>query len=203
MKFLNTLPRSGFILLAANLLPLCGVIFWEWQVFDVMIAYWLENVIIGLINILKMLTCAVKHRRFEAVLIIPFFTFHYGMFTAVHGLLVFAMFGNKATEAADFNPWSLLEQTLLLDGMGWVTLSLFLSHMASFFMNFMGKGEIDRTSPHQLMHAPYKRVVILHLTILLGGFLALALDIGMGALILLTILKIITDLFAHKKSHTT
>ena len=49
---------SGVVLILANLLPLAGVLFWDWGIFNVVVLYWLENVIIGGINILKMLTCA-------------------------------------------------------------------------------------------------------------------------------------------------
>lgn len=44
-------------LLTANLLPLAGVLFLGWRAFDVVFLYWLENVIIGVINVLKMATC--------------------------------------------------------------------------------------------------------------------------------------------------
>lgn len=46
------------VLIAANLVPLAGVLVWGWSVFNVVVLYWLENVIVGAINILKMLTCA-------------------------------------------------------------------------------------------------------------------------------------------------
>jgi hypothetical protein len=41
-------------LILANLIPLFGVLFAGWQVFDVVMVFWVENVIIGLINLLKM-----------------------------------------------------------------------------------------------------------------------------------------------------
>lgn len=44
-------------LLTANLLPLAGVLFLGWRAFDVVFLYWLENVVIGVINVLKMATC--------------------------------------------------------------------------------------------------------------------------------------------------
>lgn len=49
---------SGFVLIGANLIPLAGVLAWDWSIFEVVVVYWLENVIIGGINILKMITCS-------------------------------------------------------------------------------------------------------------------------------------------------
>ena len=47
------LDASGKMLIAANLIPLVGVLAWDWSVFHVVVVYWLENVIIGVINILQ------------------------------------------------------------------------------------------------------------------------------------------------------
>jgi hypothetical protein len=46
------------ILIAVNLIPVFGVVFGGWSLLEVVALYWLENVIIGAINVLKMATCA-------------------------------------------------------------------------------------------------------------------------------------------------
>lgn len=56
---------SVWFLVAANLVPLVGVLFWDWSVFEVVVLYWLENVIIGVINILKMATCSPDSKNFD------------------------------------------------------------------------------------------------------------------------------------------
>ena len=48
---------SAYTLIAVNLLPLFGVFFLGWKAFDVVFLYWMENVILGGINLLKILTC--------------------------------------------------------------------------------------------------------------------------------------------------
>jgi hypothetical protein len=53
------------------------------------------------------------------------------------------------------------------------------------------------------MAQPYGRVVILHLTILLGGFMVMALGSPMIGLILLITLKTFVDIKAHLKQHKT
>ncbi|MEX2580354.1 MAG: DUF6498-containing protein [Verrucomicrobiales bacterium] len=53
----RALALPAVMLIAANLVPLIGVLSWEWRVFDVVVLYWFENVVIGGINILKMLVC--------------------------------------------------------------------------------------------------------------------------------------------------
>lgn len=47
--------RSALILIAANMIPLWGVFFHHWSAFNVVFLFWAENVVIGVINLPKML----------------------------------------------------------------------------------------------------------------------------------------------------
>jgi hypothetical protein len=49
------LRLSAVALVLANLVPLAGVLLWQWSVSSVVILYWFENVIIGIVNVLRML----------------------------------------------------------------------------------------------------------------------------------------------------
>jgi hypothetical protein len=51
------------------------------------------------------------------------------------------------------------------------------------------------------MGKPYARVAILHLVIILGGFLLMALKSPLVGLLLLIVLKIIFDLRNHIREH--
>ena len=51
------------------------------------------------------------------------------------------------------------------------------------------------------MTAPYGRVVVLHVTVLVGGGLVMALGSPIWALVLLVALKSAIDLAAHRRSH--
>jgi len=48
----------AIVLVAVNLVPVVGVLFAGWSLLEVVALYWFENVVIGAINVLKMLTCA-------------------------------------------------------------------------------------------------------------------------------------------------
>jgi len=43
-------------LITVNLGLIAGVIAWDWSVFDIIFLYWVENLVIGAINVLKMAT---------------------------------------------------------------------------------------------------------------------------------------------------
>lgn len=115
-----------------------------------------------------------------------FFLVHYGMFTAIHGVFVYAMFGLPRIE---------------LDEAFWVPASLFVSHGLSFVLNFMFRGEYLGTTPDAEMSRPYGRVAIMHVTILFGAFFLRNLGPAKSALVLLVLLKTAIDLVLHAVSH--
>jgi hypothetical protein len=195
---------SVIILILANLVPLYGVIFMDWKVFAVLLVFWLENVIIGVFNVLKM--AAVHTKGFSEgaskVLIIPFFCLHYGIFTFVHGMFVFVLFGGAFDQKTASLSVSSVWQAILDLQFGWAVLALLFSHTASFAVNFIGKGEYKTSKLGELMAQPYSRVVILHLTILIGGFLVMTLGAPVIGLIFLLLLKTAIDIVAHLRQHT-
>ena len=197
-------PFSAFVLVFANLLPLYGVLFLGWEAFPLMLLFWLENVIIGVLNAARML-CVDPHdvAQWAAKLVmVPFFCVHYGMFTAIHGVFVLSFFGADAfgrVEGLD-----VLEVAVrAVHGLElqFAVLALAASHLFSFFWNYLYRGEFRRATVPALMMQPYGRVVVLHLAIIGGGFAAAALGSPLWALLVLLALKVGLDLRAHLKEH--
>jgi hypothetical protein len=75
--------------------------------------------------------------------------------------------------------------------------ALFFSHALSFHLNFIGRREYEGRQVSQQMVEPYKRIIVMHVTIIFGGFLVLALGSAVPALMLLIVLKIAADVRAH------
>ena len=44
---------SAIVLVAVNLIPLVGVAFWGWSLMLILVLYWIESGIVGVINIFK------------------------------------------------------------------------------------------------------------------------------------------------------
>ena len=76
------------VLIAVNLLPVAGAVFWDWDLGQMMLLYWAESAIIGFFNLCKI---AVIGRWF-ALLAGPFFLGHFGGFMAVHFLFLYEIF---------------------------------------------------------------------------------------------------------------
>jgi hypothetical protein len=219
-------PVAIALLVVANLVPLVGVLFLGWDLATLVAVYWAENGVVGVFAVLRILTAgnagalafvpqpppppgrpAVTHIPSGAakLFLAPFFCVHYGMFWFVHGVFVwfalpamFAAAGGGAGRLAEGIPF----QEALGSGpdVGTVlsaALVLFVSHGASFVLNWIIGGESRASSPTAEMGAPYARVIVLHLTIILGAFAVAFLGAPIWALVVMVVLKTGIDLSAH------
>lgn len=205
-------PRSptAIVLILVNLIPIGGVFFAGWQVGTILAIYWLENVAIGLLNVVKILVARGAPREAEAhrapaVFLALFFCFHYGLFTLVHGAFVFTVFQEGGPFGSDrgagFMDGPLAGAADAIQRFFVPFLGLFASHLFSFLYNFLGRGEYLRASPGDMMAAPYARVVVLHVTILFGGFIVLAIGSPKPVVLLLVALKTYGDTIFHLREH--
>lgn len=190
---------SVITLIAANLIPVYGVLILGWKVFPVILLFWFENVIIGLLNALKMLFASTGRPAdwIGKVILIPFFCVHYGMFTFIHGIFVLVLFGGMIHGGDPLPTPETLLEAIRAEHIGWGVLALGLSHIVSFLTNYIGKGEYKQASASSLMQQPYGRVVVMHLTLLGSGYLLTALHDPTFGLLILVGLKIILDLRGH------
>ena len=195
-------------LIAANMVPLGGVIFLRWDVFLILILYWSESFIVGFYNVLKLILVhnkgkgALQHAG--KVFSIPFFILHYSGFMGVHGLFLLA-FSQKEAEHF-FSPeqawpcflvflqvfinvvknlWKILPLAMLIP-----IFFLFVSHGVSFLKHFILEKEYLKKNVNSLMNEPYSRIVVMHLAIIFGGFLSIATGSNnLGVVIVLVFIK--------------
>jgi len=204
----NRLRLSSATLFAANLIPLAGVILFGWSVSSVIILYWFENIVIGLVNVARMATCAPSHiagQGFKFVLI-PFFIFHYFFFCAGHGVFVFGMFPDENGYFAADSGFALISTLyraieIFATPLAFAAAALAASHIVSFVLNYLGGREYMDVDIRQLMTLPYKRIVVLHLTIIFGGFATMTLGEPIWLLVIMVVVKIAVDLKFHIGEH--
>jgi hypothetical protein len=187
---------SAIALVAANLLPLIGVMVFGWKLGDIMVLYWSESAVIAFYTVMKIIVVGKWLAPFPAV----FFVGHFGGFMTMHFLFVYGFFirGLGATGAEP----PLREALLGIFGPLWpALLALAISHGVSFCVNFMAQREYEGTTISTLMAQPYKRIVVMHLTIIFGGWIVMLLKTPTPALVLLVLLKTAADFRAHTREH--
>jgi hypothetical protein len=200
-------------LLITNAIPLIGVLFLGWNVWTILTIYWLENGVVGVYNVLKMahaegptadgMTVTMNGRPVPAggtAVLIPFFIVHYGIFWLVHGVFIltlpwfFALGSGGPSEGGPRFGSDPLAIAIVLVG-------LFISHGVSYRFNYIGRGEYLRTSPAAQMFAPYGRLVVLHITIIIGGMAIAFTGAPAAAVLVLVVLKTALDLGFHLAEH--
>lgn len=188
LKYLNLgeVLRSPAALgaLLINLLPVGGIVFLGWSLSALVVLYWLENLVIGVVNIGRILVSGAGHGPMGmggGVFLAVFFAVHYGGFCFGHGMFVMALFGQGLglMGPADTIDLPMLTEGALnaAPGMAGVLALIALWKLALFVFNFVLGGAYLNTSPHQEMGKPYGRIFFLHIAIFAGAF-ALA---GLGA----------------------
>src|SRR5208283_509567 len=223
MNFFTRFQRINWIqppviaLVLANLVPLAGVFLFHWEVFPLLFLFWMENVVVGILNVAKMLfACGgvmeslaslpginpesrqkildltsgrlqspdpATQEKFDAIqvqrlqllnnpilqwglklFLIPFFCFHYGMFTFVHGVFVVALFGGGMNHGAGFLNVAMILQIIRENHLALPFAGLAVSRVISFCQNFLWRGEFRHTNVMVQMVQPYSRVVLMHVT---------------------------------------
>ncbi len=222
-------------LIVANAIPLFGAVFLGWNVWMILIVYWLENGIVGLFNVLKILRAEgpadptsdwrMNGKPMALIgrgAIAGFFVIHYGLFWFVHGVFVltmplFAGMGNAfgavepqgpgdgafvdgifvpfATAGTDMTSGFELGSVLL------AVVALAISHGVSYWFNYLRRGEFRRASPGALMFAPYGRLAVLHITIIVGGMAIAVTGAPAAVLAILVVLKTLMDIGFHLAEH--
>jgi hypothetical protein len=160
---------TAALLVMVNLLPVWAVATERAGMGDVFLVYWLENVVVWACGIVRVATAEGPGRGTVAVTTngVPgdmssakFFALHYGIFTLVHGvfaIIVVAVVGLTGG----------IGQVLLL------SLAITASHLFSLGANWFGRDERKVVSPGKAMVAPYPRMLVLHIGILVAFGVAL------------------------------
>lgn len=166
-----------------NFVPFLGVLFLGWGVGPLVILYWLENVVVGFITILRMALSAASSAAslVSLAFIVPFFCLHYGLFCFVHGMFVLVLASmsggveagaaNVPVGAMDEGPLGVFNAAisaapglpLMLAVIGGWRLILTLVH-------YVLRGDFRTSNPIEEMGKPYGRIITLHFAIFAGAF---------------------------------
>jgi hypothetical protein len=165
----------------------------------IVLAYFLETIIIGIIHVFK-LGLVVKYGKKDIQKdnrknshnvsgfgLIFFFIFHYGFFIAVQLIFVFVFFGIK-------NPLMSGGQSIIdMDGLIVVLISIIITNLAYFYTNFWLKKKYEEYSPNAIFMKPYVRIFIQQFVVILSGFFYFLFPDGIATAIILIVLRFFVD----------
>jgi hypothetical protein len=197
---LQSLPPQALIgAMALNALPVLGVSLWGWSVFVLLIVYWAENVLNGASWMGKMAAAAIRQRQALSLLFfVPFFCVHFGGFCLGHLIFVGVLTGpieggplavfEAAAGIPEEHPGALLALAATALWQSWGVFQFSRSPQA-----LQGR-------PQDLMGEAYGRVVVLHITLIIGAGLVGAMGNPIWAIIVLAVLKTGWDVTAFLRA---
>jgi hypothetical protein len=205
-----------FVLLTLLLANLGTIWLFVWQngsIMQVLWSYWLQSVIIGAVHVFRIASLpldgitlngktisaqdspAIKNTA--RVFLAGFFIVHYGMFHVGYMifLIVFStqdvpFMMNGAETTLSLNEHGVAPGIVLLSGAAFA-----VHHILSFIGERQAWLEHPKSAPHMMtvLFRPYSRILPMHLIIILGPVIAMALDTN-AVFIAFMILKTLADL---------
>jgi hypothetical protein len=209
------LQPSGLLLLAANLVPLVGVILWGWDAFVLLMLYWLETAVIAFWTVVRIATMsrdALGMMKIEGqrgpsspIGMALFFTAHAGLFMAVHFLILWTLFSDDWSQRIH-GVGSFMTEMVIGTGL-WVPLAVLFVVRGGLMLFDAAQPALWRrlgfieSPPRKAGVGPaetvifglYIRIVVMQVTIIFGAWFALLLGTS-GALVVLIALKTAVDL---------
>lgn len=207
---------SVFALIVANLVPLIGALFFNWDATLILALFWIENLIIGAFNLIKMFSLGVYHKDTSAFFKSVFFTFHYGAFCSVHGVILWDILGlAELDKTLYFSSESMGVLTIFTEGAVvlfafidkfepqiWLGIvALLISHFVSFIEHFILRGNIFKNNAKELMMKPYVQIFILHAGLIFGAAAVEKFGSHIWLLIIIVLFKVTVDLVLHVRRH--
>lgn len=183
-------PVAVATILVGNLVPIFGVLFLGWNAAQILVLFWIENVIIGVLTAPRIL--ASGRGVPSAWFLTGFFVFHYGFFCGVHLVFVLLLAGGfLERQGGLFEPLSgALGQPDFLWGVAAVALINLVGQLRDWWLPGLWRD----SEPQTEMIRPYGRIIVLHMTILIGAWGVLSLGAPVWAVLILCLMKAALEL---------
>lgn len=140
----------------------------------VIFSYFLETIIIGIFNILKMASAAKANNvsdGYNKLGTILFFIVHYGGFVAIQSLFAFSFVTITGVERIE--PFELITNythVIKQENMWLLLVTIGVTQFYQFLMVFIKEERFLEISPMDIMFAPYLRIFIQQFVVILAGF---------------------------------
>jgi len=201
-------------LIFTNIVTIALAVMENWDLATVLFIYWAQSVIIGIFAVVSLLSAdttalagefgkaqaeaggsPVVSRRFAGfykVLLAGFFTLHYGLFH--WGYYSFIV------EGWIFGPVDFTAAGI------WISCALFFATHLYSFLYHRGDEKKDGEFVNRQFFEPYNRIIPMHLTIIFGSIIVVALEfLGIPAtlpvLVFFLVLKTWLDIKMHLRKH--
>lgn len=206
-SFKNKLKRSDLFLIAANLLPVIGVWYFNWNPAEVFMVYALETIIIGFFTLIKMGIVTLVRKTdiwynkgstqlVSGLFFMLFFMAHYGMFVVIQTGMFITISGIGKEFHLGFFEFFLHWPSYFKGDLLYMLLGFFISYGFNLYWNFIRPGIYRNVPMMLLMFQPYERIFVQQFIVILGSMF---LTFGAGKIFILIFaaVKIFVEVFLN------
>lgn len=202
--------KSTLALIFSNLLVIFFAVVDKISATEILWIYWFQSVTIGIFNFIRMITLKnfstegfkqggkqVLPTRGAAISSGVFFLFHYGFFHLIYAIFLGVLPLTTGVNSANGSMKYVLISALVF----------FLNYLFDYIKTVREPSD-ELPNLGKIMFAPYARIIPMHLTIILGGFItaggsAFSVNVDIVLISLLTGIKTIVDLITHSINFET
>ncbi|MBJ7485431.1 DUF6498-containing protein [Brevundimonas sp.] len=198
--------RSAAFVVLGNLIPILGVVFLGWNAVQILLLYWCETVIIGVFTLPRILSAqavlpttpsepgsggyqipldTLKGRSLLAI----FFVVHYGIFCLAHAFFATGMLTGFDPGWRDLWRETLTNRDVLIAVAGIAAIQIVLQ-----VKDWWLSGLWRRSDPGTEMMRPYGRVLVMHMTVILGFWMVGGMGAPVGAVFTLCLVKAVAEI---------
>lgn len=195
--------RGTWLIILGDLVPLAAVLWFGGDIAFLLALFWAENVLLGLYTVARLLlNTGPAFPVFGRYGVAVFFAVHFGIFCAGHATFVRALF--MRDRPVDFNQMNLVAQmqdfAAHFPDFAKAVLMLAVLQLMAFVTAYRRQPDFRTRPSILLMFEPYPRVVLLQVTLLVGGAVTLFFGQPQWALVVLVALKTLMALGLWKYS---
>ncbi|WP_439128413.1 DUF6498-containing protein, partial [Polaribacter sp.] len=160
---------------------------------SILFAYFLETIIIGVFNALKMLWSILYGKSEKSGFgLIFFFIVHYGFFVAIQSIFGFALFGIESNDIIK-EPFHLIENysaILHLEDIQYALPAIIFTHLGKFIADYIGNKKYEVFTAKEIMFKPYVRIFLQQFVVIISFFFIVFSKAGVIAAILLILFRL-------------
>jgi hypothetical protein len=203
---------STLFLIGSNLVPLIGIAFWGWDAFELLVLYWCETAVIGFWTAVEMTLRPAPFpdrnmerlsrkagRGFRSMLLFV----NVAIFMAVHMAFLWNLFAGQWKERVH-GPGDFVQELIIGNGL-WIPLAVTFVTQGALLIADLASGRpalapLTDTSirSSSAIAGLYRRIIVMHLTILFGGWILIGFAKEHAAGILVAV-KTVIDLILNRR----
>ena len=198
--------RSAAFVVLGNLIPIFGVVVLDWNAVQILLLFWCENVITGVMTLPRIVGAqALEPTRAagSGEIVIPtyglggrtllalFFVVHYGLFCLGHGFFTSVLLADRSADWPALWSGVFAERDFRLAILGMVAVQMIL-----LVKDWLLPRQWRRSGPREEMIRPYGRILILHMTVIVGAWVAGGAEAPTAVVLVLCLVKAVAEILA-------